>query len=320
MSYAKLFSSILDSSIWELPPPVKVVWITMLAMADQYGEVHASVPGLAKRAGVDRETCEQALTVFSSPDKDSRSQEEDGKRLMVIDGGWRLVNHEKYRRRSSIEEIREKAAARQARFRERNASVTTRNVTVTEVTRSNGSNDIRSDHLTSEQIKTTKTPPTPIDRQGEADAADPSTAPTHQPRPEDAWRFEQSQNWATLLRPILGSKLGPKNWQAWKRLASKFPIDDLIEAAESLEPTKRWPDEVETFALEMAPKCTAAQAYDPLKTPEHIAACAMIDRIGWQAAVTILGFLPGKINSDEALRRVLAGNIPGCVELMGKGL
>ena len=50
--YTKLFGSILDSTVWATPATVRVVWITMLAMADEHGVVSASVGGLARRAVV----------------------------------------------------------------------------------------------------------------------------------------------------------------------------------------------------------------------------------------------------------------------------
>ncbi len=126
--------SILESTIWMETPPIKVVWITMLAMADRDGIVEASIPGLAKRAAVDRTLCEQALAVFLSPDPDSRTQEYEGRRIEVVEGGWRLLNYEVYRQRASAEEAREKAAARKRRQRQRQASHAMSQESVTGVT------------------------------------------------------------------------------------------------------------------------------------------------------------------------------------------
>jgi len=125
--YTKLFGSILESTIWLETPPIKVVWITLLAMADRDGIVEASVPGLAKRAGVERTQCEQALAVFLAPDPDSRTTEHEGRRIEVVAGGWRLLNYDIYRQRASKEDAAEKNAARQKRFRDR----LSRGVTIT---------------------------------------------------------------------------------------------------------------------------------------------------------------------------------------------
>jgi len=133
-SYTKLFPSLLTSTVWLESAETRLVWITMLALADRDGLVEASVPGLAKLAGVSREACDEALRVFSSPDPDSRSKREEGRRIVAVDGGWLLVNHLDYRQKASAVERREKATLRQRRLRERNASVRNRNAQSRSVT------------------------------------------------------------------------------------------------------------------------------------------------------------------------------------------
>jgi hypothetical protein len=120
--YAKLFSSILASTVWDTPPAITKVWITMMAMADQDGVVEASVPGLAHLARVSRQDCDEALRIFLGPDPDSRTPDNDGRRIEVVPGGWRLLNHAEYRDRMSPEDIREKATERKRRQREREAA------------------------------------------------------------------------------------------------------------------------------------------------------------------------------------------------------
>jgi len=117
MQFTKLFNSILDSTIWQEPLETKVVWITMLAMCDRTGEVHASVPGLAKRAGVTLQQCNAALACLESPDEYSRTKSHDGRRIREIDGGWELLNHAKYRALLSAEERREYNKNKQAQYR-----------------------------------------------------------------------------------------------------------------------------------------------------------------------------------------------------------
>ena len=118
-SFVKLFGSILDSSIWNEPAHVKVMWITLLAMADKYGEIDASMPSLAKRAGVSREECEDAIQRFLSPDPDSRNPEHEGRRIESIQGGWALLNHEYYRNLMSKEDQTEQSRIRMQRSREK---------------------------------------------------------------------------------------------------------------------------------------------------------------------------------------------------------
>jgi hypothetical protein len=117
MQFTKLFNSILDSTIWQEPLETKVVWITMLAMCDRNGDVHASIPGLARRAGVTITQCNAALACLESPDEYSRTKDHDGRRIAEIDGGWSLLNHGKYRALLSAEERREYNRRKQAEYR-----------------------------------------------------------------------------------------------------------------------------------------------------------------------------------------------------------
>lgn len=137
MSYAKLHTSLLTSSLWTEDTETRIVWITLLCLADKHGEVQASIPGLAKVAGVSLEACEKAIAKFLSPDKYSRSRVMEGRRLQEIDGGWEIITYAKHRAMASKEDEKEKAAERQQRFRERNALVTPSNGESQQVTPSN---------------------------------------------------------------------------------------------------------------------------------------------------------------------------------------
>jgi hypothetical protein len=138
MGYTKLFNSIITSTIWTEDDRTRIVWITMLALADKNGEVQGSVPGLARMAGVPVEATEKALKKFLSPDKHSRTKDDNGRRIEEIDGGWHLLNHAKYRQMASKEEAQTAHAVRQKRYRERqkrngrDGKVTHRDVRVTQ--------------------------------------------------------------------------------------------------------------------------------------------------------------------------------------------
>ena len=95
-TYTKLFSSITESTVWGEPYSTRIVWVTLLAMADAQGHVYGAIPGLARRANVTLAETEMALGAFFAPDPYSRTQAEDGRRIEAIDGGWRLLNHAKY--------------------------------------------------------------------------------------------------------------------------------------------------------------------------------------------------------------------------------
>lgn len=113
--FVKLYGSILDSTVWLESLPTKVLWVTMLAMADADGYVASSVPGLARRAGVTRAECEDALEVLSAPDPDSKTPDNDGRRIEKVTGGWLILNARLYRELRTPKQVSD--AARQALHR-----------------------------------------------------------------------------------------------------------------------------------------------------------------------------------------------------------
>jgi len=135
--YTKLFNSILASTIWRSDDKTRIVWITLLAMADKDGIAEGSVPGLADLARVSIEDCESALAELMAPDKYSRTTEFEGRRIEPVDGGWLLLNHAKYRAKMSEDDIREKNRQRQAKWRERHKNNAPSNAESQDVTPSN---------------------------------------------------------------------------------------------------------------------------------------------------------------------------------------
>lgn len=108
MSFAKLDSGIVNSTLWVQPDDVLRVWIWMLSQADANGVVRTAAPALAlvcmKTVGRIREI----LALLESPDPDSRSGNDDGRRLRKVEGGWQIINYAAYRERRSEEATRER--------------------------------------------------------------------------------------------------------------------------------------------------------------------------------------------------------------------
>jgi len=101
--YNKLFSSILDSSIWLEEPPTKVVWVTLLA----------------NRAVLSLEETEKAVKLLEGPDPNSADGKFDGRRIERVPGGWMVLNARKYGDIASRQIAREKVRKRVAKFRRR---------------------------------------------------------------------------------------------------------------------------------------------------------------------------------------------------------
>ena len=117
--YAKLWSDIVMSSVWSLPDKTRIVWVTMLALKDAGGMVAGTIPGLANAARVSVEDCEKAIEQLSSTDKYSNTKTSEGRRIEIIDGGWLVVNHFKYRDAKCGDDVKsDQARIRMKRMRE----------------------------------------------------------------------------------------------------------------------------------------------------------------------------------------------------------
>jgi len=117
--FTKLVPEIVMSSIWNESPEVRCVWITMLAIKDEHGIVLGTEETLARIANVTLQNVTDAIERFSSPDKNSRTPDNEGRRIAKYDGGWIVLNHGKYRANDAV--LREKTRERVRRFREKKA-------------------------------------------------------------------------------------------------------------------------------------------------------------------------------------------------------
>lgn len=133
--YNKIFTKILDSSIWLEPIPTRVVWLTLIAAMDEDGFAQfASVANLSHRARVSQKAAEEAIASLEGPDANSSDPENDGRRIERVPGGWVVLNAGKYRDLVTREISRQQTRARVAKHREKkagNADVTAGNGRVT---------------------------------------------------------------------------------------------------------------------------------------------------------------------------------------------
>ena len=112
MPFVKLDCKILDKSIWRESAETKVVWITLLAMADLDGLVEASIMGVSDRAKVSLDETEKAIEKFLAPDPYSTNPANNGRRIERVVGGFNILNYETYRQKDHT------AAARMRKHRE----------------------------------------------------------------------------------------------------------------------------------------------------------------------------------------------------------
>src|SRR3974390_2274910 len=95
--YCKLVDEITTSSIWMESDQTLRVWIAMLAKKDCNGIVRGSIPGFAHLCRMTVEQFEEVLQILMSPDKYSRTKDNEGRRIEPTEGGWHVINHTKYR-------------------------------------------------------------------------------------------------------------------------------------------------------------------------------------------------------------------------------
>lgn len=123
--YNKIFTKILDSSIWLEDDKTRLVWVTMIACMDEDGFCQmASIANLSRRAAVPLEDAKRAIEILERPDPDSSDPDNEGRRIERVPGGWMILNARKYAEQVSREEIKRKNRERVARFREKHGHVT----------------------------------------------------------------------------------------------------------------------------------------------------------------------------------------------------
>ena len=119
--YAKLFSTITDSSLWSASKDARLLFVTMLAKADQTGFIEASTSGLARAANLTVDETRAALDVLMAPDPESKSKVADGRRVIEVPRGYCLVNYEEHRDRGAEEERREYMRTYMREYRNKHA-------------------------------------------------------------------------------------------------------------------------------------------------------------------------------------------------------
>jgi hypothetical protein len=127
--YVKLFSDIIQSSIWAEGPDTCKLWITMLALARPNGLVRATAPGLSNEARIPLERTKEILSLLESPDPDSRTPDHEGRRIERVDGGYMVLNYTKYREFVDEDTRRERDRVRSKNYRARHAASRDANVT-----------------------------------------------------------------------------------------------------------------------------------------------------------------------------------------------
>jgi hypothetical protein len=242
MSFVKIHEGILRSSICDSDIATRWCWITILVLADRHGVVRSTPSGLARAGNLPPADVLRALDVLMAPDPSSASPDEEGRRLVSVAGGWRVVMYQSYRDRRDVDETREAAAERQRRHRQvipsqavtpshtpsHEPSVTSCDASqaVTVVTESNANAEAEAEAEAEEEVSTASAadhPPAVVGSlPGRTDQDVPSETQVRVPR-----RASLSENARRL-------------WMWWLRAMATWSPDVVVDVTEAGEPkTKR---------------------------------------------------------------------------------
>lgn len=251
--YNKLFTKILDSSIWMEPVSTRIVWITFLAAMDENGFVQfASIPNVAHRAVVSLEEASKAVATLEAPDANSSDPDNEGRRVERVPGGWMVLNANKYRALVTREIIKEQTKDRVRRFRDAkegnavkrisNAPVTVGNAVVTQgnhsVTPSDTETKAEKDNTCADAPSAGSAP------EGFAEFWELYPRKSDRKRATSAWKQIPLKEHAAIMANVAGRM---RSDESWTKDGGKF-----IPHPTTYLNGRRWEDEFQS-KIEMAP-------------------------------------------------------------------
>lgn len=121
--YGKLFQQMYDGTLATRGPwQAMVTFQQLIILADKGGIVDMTRDAIARRTTIPIDIVNIGITALEQPDSESRTPNEEGRRIIRLspdrDWGWRIVNHEHYRKIRSQEERREYMRNYQAKRRQ----------------------------------------------------------------------------------------------------------------------------------------------------------------------------------------------------------
>ncbi len=214
--YNKLFSKIVTSSIWLEPTPTRIVWLMFIALMNEDGFVQfASAANVAHTARISESEAAEAIIILEGPDLNSADEENDGRRIEKVPGGWMILNAGKYRDLVTREMVREQTRIRVARKRLKDKGVTRCNAPVTQ---SNGSvtpSDTDTDTDTKKKESASKSRPQTIKNVVDLIGEKPGN---------EFWDYYESNGWRVGRNPMKDWKAAARRWKRNQALNGSQPF------------------------------------------------------------------------------------------------
>ncbi len=122
MGYSKLHSSLVNSSLWCERDDVRILFITMLALANRDGHIYGSRAGIFRQANITfsddaKDPFEQLMDADPDSSDILRNPENEGRRIREIPGGFEIINYPYYRGLRNDDDRREQNRIAQEKFR-----------------------------------------------------------------------------------------------------------------------------------------------------------------------------------------------------------
>lgn len=124
--YGKIFEQIYDGTLGENWQAL-ITFQQMIILCDSSGVVDMTPNAISRRTGIPVEHIEAGIRYLEEPDPDSRTPDEEGRRIVRLDDhrpwGWKIVNHALYRKMASYEDKKKVDRDRIARKRKAGGGV-----------------------------------------------------------------------------------------------------------------------------------------------------------------------------------------------------
>jgi len=194
-----------------------VVFLNILCHADRDGiaDIHWRV--IAEETGLSIKKTRAAIKILESPDPESRSPEQEGRRLLRVDDhrewGWQIINYIKYREMRSEEDRRLYMREYMAKKRAVNKIA---NEKLTELT---GKQEL------AELAK--------VEVDGEVDIDNPPLPPKGEPGVKTKPPFPAAE-WETIVSIFpKGQRIDELARRNFQRLAREVPVENLVQSAKN---------------------------------------------------------------------------------------
>jgi len=128
--YGKIWKSMFEGSLYDAGWEAIITFMVLITFANKSGEVDITLSALSGKTTIPKKHLQNGIDALMSPDKLSRTKDDDGRRIVLIDRdrswGWRIVNYEKYSQARDMAAIRQYWADEQ---RERRKKAAEKNIT-----------------------------------------------------------------------------------------------------------------------------------------------------------------------------------------------